>query len=120
MSDVGGIFGYKYFVVHEWMVRILKLKGLDLLVYAVIFGLCQYGENHTYNGNNTFLMAVTGSTRNGIQKSLKSLVSKEFIIRHERKFKHQLIITYTINWKIIKQLTDVKQFIDSINSISNN
>lgn len=114
MSDVGGVFGYKYFVVHEWMVRILKLKGLDLLVYAVIFGLCQYGDNHTYNGNNTFLMAVTGATRNGIQKTLKSLISKDLIKRHERKFKHQLIITYSINWIPINKIVMFKQFIEAL------
>ena len=104
----------KYFVIHSWMVSCLKLKGLDLMVYAIIYGLCQYGDNHTYNANNSFLVELTGATRNGIQKSLKKLVDNDLLIRSERKHKGLLYVSFKINQDKLDVHVNVQKFISSI------
>ena len=109
------IFKYnKYFVVHSWMVKCFGLKGLDLMVYAIIYGLCQYGDNHTYSANNSFLVELTGATRNGIQKSLQKLVKNGFLIRSERKHKGLIFVSFKINEDKINFDVNVQKFISSI------
>ena len=94
-----------YYVIQSWMVSKLKLKGLNLLVYAIIFGYIQYGENHNFSGSNPYLVKMTGATRNGIQKSLKFLIDNNFIFKNTRKYKNQIFNSYTINFDIL----DIKE-----------
>ena len=104
----------RYYVIHNWMIKCFKLKGLDLMVFAIIYGLCQYGDNHVYNGNNSFLVEMTGATRNGIQKSLKKLIDKDLLICIERKNKGQLFKSYKINSEKIDLDVRVQDFITKI------
>ena len=103
-----------YFVVHQWMIKCLKLKGLDLMVFAIIYGLCQYGEGHVYNANNSFLIDNTGATRNGIQKSLRKLVVSNLLIRSERKYKGQIYVSYKINEVKVNPEINIQKLISSI------
>jgi len=69
-----------YFVVHEWMVTDLGLKGTELLVYAIIYGFTQIEEQKFY-GSRRYLSNFIGASISSIQRSLDYLVEKGYLIK---------------------------------------
>lgn len=67
-----------YIVVQGWMVSEFKLKGNELLVYAIIYGFTQDGESR-FTGSLKYLADWTNSTKQGVSNCLKSLCEKGFI-----------------------------------------
>lgn len=72
-----------YITIQSFMINDLQLKGNDLLVYAIIFGFSQDDESH-FTGSLSFLADWTNSTKQGVLKSLKSLMDKGFIGKVEK------------------------------------
>lgn len=70
-----------YFVVHEWMVKELGLKGTELLVYAIIFGFTQIEEQRFF-GTRRYLSEFTGASIPTIQRTLDCLVEKGLLTRY--------------------------------------
>lgn len=66
-----------------WMLTDLHLKGNELLIYAIIYGFSQDGEQ-TFSGSLQYLADWTNSTKQGVSKSLKSLVDKGLIDKIEK------------------------------------
>ena len=64
------------------MVNDLKLKGNELLVYAIIYGFSQDGIS-SYTGSLQYLADWTNSTKRGMIKVLQSLVEKNLIVKKE-------------------------------------
>jgi len=79
-------------VIKEWMVNDLKLKGNNLLVYALIY------NKDTFNESLETLQKWTNSTRQGIIGTLKVLIRNGLIIK-ERKFPNNI---YKINKYLIE------------------
>ena len=75
-----------YITIQWWMVNELKLKGNELLVFAIIYGFCQDGES-VYNGSAACLAEWTNSSRRGVMKTLKSLLEKKYITKIEETVK---------------------------------
>ena len=73
----------KYVVVQDFMFKNLGLKSSELLIYAIIFGVCQTGQ--PYRNGISYLMYWTNCTKQGVIKILKSLVDKGHIIKNEYK-----------------------------------
>lgn len=71
-----------YVLVSGWMITELKLKGNELLIYAIIYGFSQ-AENQTFKGSLQYLADWTNSTKQGVLKSLKALTEKGYIIKNE-------------------------------------
>lgn len=67
-----------YVTIQGWMVSQLKLKGNELLIYAIIYMFSQT-ENQKFNGSRQFLADWTNSTKQGVDKNIKSLLSKKYI-----------------------------------------
>ena len=67
-----------YIVIQSFMVKDLGLKGNELLVYAIIYGFSQ-AEEQTFSGSRQYLAEWTNSTKQGIDKNLKSLLDKGLI-----------------------------------------
>jgi len=72
-----------YIVIQSFMVKDLKLKGNELLIYAAIYGFSQT-ENQAFTGSLQYLADWTNSTKQGVIKNLKSLVEKGFITKDEQ------------------------------------
>lgn len=72
-----------YINIQGWMVADLRLKGNELLVYAIIYGFSQDGENR-FTGSLSYLADWTNSTKQGVSNCLKSLVEKELIIKNDK------------------------------------
>lgn len=71
-----------YLHIEAFMVNDLKLKGNELLVYAIIFGFSQ-DEESVYSGSLQYLADWTNSTKRGIIKTLQSLIQKKLIEKNE-------------------------------------
>lgn len=72
-----------YIVIQSFMVSDLKLKGNELLIYAIIFGFSQT-TGQAFHGSLTYLESWTNSTRHTVISSLKSLVEKGLIEKEEQ------------------------------------
>ena len=72
-----------YIVIQGFMVKELKLKGNELLIYSIIYGFSQT-ENQRFTGGLQYLADWTNSTKQGVIKNLKSLVDKGYIIKEDK------------------------------------
>ncbi len=82
-----------YFVVQSFMVKDLKLKGNELIIYAIIYGFSQ-AENQAFTGSLQYLADWTNSTKQGVLKSLKSLQEKGYIIKNENYINSVKFVEY--------------------------
>ena len=60
------------------MITKLKLKGNELLVFALIHGFSQDGESR-FKGSLRYLIEWTGLDKSTVIKLLKQLVDKQYI-----------------------------------------
>jgi len=67
-----------YMTIQGWMSQELKLKGNDLMVFALIFGFCQDGESE-FKGSINYICNWLNCSRNTVSKSLELLVSNNLI-----------------------------------------
>lgn len=72
-----------FICIQGWMINDLKLKGNELIVYAIIYGFSQV-ENQVFSGSLQYLAKWTNSTKQGVLKNIKSLLDKGFIEKNER------------------------------------
>ncbi len=86
----------RYIVVQEFMVRDLHLKGNDLLVYAIIYGFSQDGEQ-AFSGSLGYLAEWTSSTKQGIMKNLNNLIERNLIKKTEENKNGVRNCKYTTN-----------------------
>lgn len=71
-----------YLVILDFMVKDLKLKGSELLVYALIYGFSQDGESKYY-GSRRYIAEWFNCSLPTIDKALNGLLEKELIIKDE-------------------------------------
>lgn len=71
-----------YIQIQGWMLTDLKLKGNELLVYAIVYGFSQI-ENQVFNGSLQYLMDWTGASRRTIINVLNSLQEKGLLEKIE-------------------------------------
>lgn len=72
-----------YINIQGWMVSDLGLKGNELLIYAIIYGFSQDKESK-FKGSLQYLADWTNSTKQGVQKVLKSLLEKQLLLKDEK------------------------------------
>ena len=76
-----------YYQISGWMVKPdkLNLSGLELSVYAIIYGFSQARDNCYHNGT-TYLADFTGATDRGVRKAIKSLISKGLLVEKRESY----------------------------------
>jgi hypothetical protein len=79
----GKVRNENYLVIQGFMINDLKLKGNELLVYAIIYGFSQE-EGQVFSGSLQYLADWTSSTKQGVMKNLKSLVEKGYIVKNDK------------------------------------
>lgn len=72
-----------FITIQGFMITDLKLKGNELIIYAVIYGFSQ-AENQTFSGSLQYLMDWANVTKQSVINSLKSLIEKGFIEKTEK------------------------------------
>ena len=83
-----------YYTIHGWMINRLGLKGIQLKVYAIIYGFSQDGENE-YKGRLQYLCDFTGGTsKPTIIKALKELTEKGLLQKRDEIINGVLFVRY--------------------------
>jgi hypothetical protein len=72
-----------YVTIQGWMLNKLNLKNNELIIFAIIYGFSQSGEDE-YTGSLQYLADWCGCTKQGVIKCLKSLIEKDYIIKTEK------------------------------------
>ena len=72
-----------YINIQGWMVSELRLKGNELLIYAIIYRFSQDGETR-FTGSLKYLADWTNSTKQSVSNCLKSLCEKGLIAKHDK------------------------------------
>lgn len=86
-----------YYVINGWMINRLRLKGVSLSAYAIIYGFSQDGENE-FTGSLQYLCDFCGGvSKPTIIKALKELTEKGIIIRREETINNILFTRYRAN-----------------------
>lgn len=70
-----------FYVVQGWMMSELGLSGNELICYAVIFGATQGGQT-VFKESRTYLSEWMNATLPTVDKCLKSLVEKKYLVKH--------------------------------------
>ncbi len=89
-----------YYLVYGWMINRLKLKGVKLNLYAVIYGFSQDGDDE-YTGTMKYLCDFCGGSRTTVTKALKELVDEGLITRSEKVINSVVFVHYKVNLDMI-------------------
>ena len=100
-----------YFQIQGWMINSLKLKGLKLSVFAIIFGFSKDGAGK-FTGSISYLQAWTGAGRSTCSEALKSLVQEKYVLRKERFRTEGMPNEYFANMRKIENMKG-KQNLDT-------
>ena len=73
-----------YIVIQGFMVNELKLKGAELMIYAIIYGFSQDGRSK-YTGTRRYLATWCNVSRQAVDNALKKLIEKGLIKKEEKK-----------------------------------
>lgn len=96
--------------IGAWMVTQLKLKGTELLVYAIIYGYSQ-GKDQYMTGGIRYIMEFTQTSKPTVIKAIdglidKGLIEKNYYIENNvRKCRYRVVETMTS-----KETLPVKNF----------
>lgn len=82
-KDCKHIKGDSFILIKAFMVSDLKLKGNDLLVYAIIHGF-SHSDGGSFTGSLQYLAEWTGSSKQAIMNTLKKLESSKLIRKSEQ------------------------------------
>ena len=83
-----------FFVVQSFMVKELKLKGLERDCFAIIYGFSQ-AEGQSFNASMQYLCEWTCSSRQAITTALSKLVEKGLLRKKERFINGVKFVEYT-------------------------
>lgn len=97
-----------YFQITGWMLNRLKLKGIALNVYAIIYGFSQDGES-SFNGSRQYLCDFTGATKPTIDKALAELQAMDLIIKTSKKINDVIHNEYKANLEALRDFTTSKE-----------
>ena len=99
---MGRIKDENFYQIQGWMLNKLNLKGIDLQIYAIIYGFSQDGETE-FSGGIGYLCDFTGASKPTVIKSLKKLCGNEFIIKNESKISGVVFNRYKANLLGVKK-----------------
>lgn len=71
-----------FYQVSGWMLNRLHLKGVELQVFAIIYGSTQGGETK-FSGDLNYLCDWTGASEETVTNALNRLTEKGLLLREE-------------------------------------
>lgn len=89
-----------FFVTYGWMVNQMKLKGIELQIFSIIYGFDRDGMG-SFTGSLQYLIDFTNCSKNTILKALKELVEKRYIVKTENTINGKRLCTYRINAPLV-------------------
>lgn len=94
-----------HFIILGFMVNGLNLKGIELMIYAIIYGFSQDG-NSKFTGSRQYLADFTGTSKSTVDRVLKDLVEKEYIIKETTNENNITFNKYYINEETIIKMSN--------------
>lgn len=91
-----------YYQIAGWMVNELKLKGVELNLFAIIYGFSQ-DEESEFTGNRQYLADFIGVTRPTIDKALSNLIERQLIIKTTKTLNGVIFNSYRVNFTGCKE-----------------
>ena len=70
-----------FFIIYDSFVNGLRLSGLQMNVYALLYSFCTQGQG-SFSGSIPYLARRTGASVNGVRKALSSLTNKGLIEKY--------------------------------------
>lgn len=92
-----------YIVIQGWMCNDLQLSGNELLIYALIYGFSQDGESE-FCGSRTYIANTFNISKPTVDKSLKSLIKKGYIIKRQMIINDVQVNRYKVSLQVVKNL----------------
>lgn len=92
-----------YVVISSEMINQFRLKGNELLVFAVIHSFSRDGRSW-YSGSREFIQNFTGSSIKSIDRALDNLVKKQLIEKRKNTYNNN---SYRVACRIINNLKNV-------------
>ena len=108
-----------YFVIQDWMITALHLKGCELLVYAVVFGYSQKGAG-CYFGSAAALAESLGVSRQTIVSTFKSLTERGLLIKTDDYHAGVHTCAYSANLGLLKNFTGCQEILQDSQKILHN
>ena len=94
------------FQIYGWMATKLKLKGNELLIYAIIYSFSRNDNgNGVFNASTAYLCEWTGLARKNVISCLSNLISRNLIIKLEDNSLKRKPNVYGINKSILDNKT---------------
>lgn len=90
-----------YYVIHGWMLNQLNLKGVQLQIYAIIYGFSQC-EDVEFSGSLSYLCDFTGTSKPTVIKALNDLQEKGLIFKREEKINGVQFNRYSVTLPLVK------------------
>lgn len=72
----------RYICIQEFMVRDLGLRGNELIVYALLYGFSQDGEQY-FSGSLNYIANWINASKSTAQSIIKSLLGKGFLVKKD-------------------------------------
>ena len=72
----------RYICIQEFMVRDLELKGNELIVYALVYGFTQDGEQF-FSGSLNYIADWINASKSTAQSIVKSLLEKGLLVKKD-------------------------------------
>ena len=94
-----------YYVIHGWMLNQLNLKGIQLQVYAIIYGFSQC-EDVEFTGSLSYLCDFTGVSKPTMIKALNDLQEKNLIFKREEKINGVQFNRYSVTLPLVKKFNE--------------
>ena len=95
------------FQIYGWMVTQLKLKGNELLIYAIIYSFSQNNDgNGIFNASTAYLCEWTGLSQRAVINCLIRLIENNLIIKIEDNSLKRKPSVYKINEDKLKLTTE--------------
>ena len=85
-----------FYTVQGWMVNKLHLSGNELICYAIIYGFSQDGDT-LFMGSLSYLQKWMNVTQPTVINTLKSLIKKGLLNKHEVEKNKVRLCYYGIN-----------------------
>lgn len=92
----------KYIHLTGWMVEKLKLKGNELIVFALIYGFSQE-DDHDFHGSAQYIADWLNTSKQTVFNVLKSLVDKGYIKRTEEIINNVTFVHYKSAIKVVNE-----------------
>ena len=90
-----------FYQVSGWMLNRMGLKGIQLEIYAIIYGFTQDGESR-FTGSIKYLCDFTGASKPTVIKALSTLAEQGYRLKYEVEKNGVKFCEYQTNLQAVK------------------